>query len=182
MIRRGHHGKTVVRWVLGVIVALDVALLGVNWDAMRSPRAPRDQLALLREETRLMERDVRRGEAIRAHLPEVQRQCDRFFADDLQPAATGYSAIAGDLGAIAHKAGLQTSTVTFREQRAPDARGVVEIQVVTAVQGDYGSVVEFINGLEHSKKFYVLDGLQLAPSTGGNLKLNLQLRTYFRSS
>jgi hypothetical protein len=47
-------------------------------------------------------------------------------------------------------------------------------------------VVRFINGLEHSGNFYVLDGLALAGSGSGSvgdmrLKLNLQLRTYFRS-
>jgi hypothetical protein len=49
------------------------------------------------------------------------------------------------------------------------------------VNGDYPSVVRFINGLERSNNFYVLDGLQLAESTAGNVKLNLRLRTYFRS-
>jgi hypothetical protein len=42
--------------------------------------------------------------------------------------------------------------------------------------------VRFINGLERSKNFYVLDGLSLAAGSGGNLRLNLRLRTYFRTN
>jgi len=53
--------------------------------------------------------------------------------------------------------------------------------VAAAVEGDYANVINFINGLERSNNFYVLDGLSLASSTAGNLRLNLQLRTYFRS-
>jgi hypothetical protein len=50
------------------------------------------------------------------------------------------------------------------------------------VSGDYSSVVRFVNNLEHSDTFYVLDGLALAANgSGGQLRLNLQLRTYFRS-
>lgn len=180
MSRRVRRRKTIVRWILGIILALDVALLGVNWEAMRSPHAPRNQLALLRQQASLMELDVRRVDAIRAHLPNVERQCADFFTSELRPATTGYSAVVGDLGALARQAGLRTNSVTFRES-TPDARGVVEVQVVTTVEGDYLNVVSFINGLEHSKNFYVLDGLQLASSVGGSLRLNLQLRTYFRS-
>jgi hypothetical protein len=49
------------------------------------------------------------------------------------------------------------------------------------MQGAYPSLVSFINGLERSKSFYLLDSLSLDSSTDGLLKLNLELRTYFRS-
>jgi hypothetical protein len=56
------------------------------------------------------------------------------------------------------------------------------VDILAVVDGDYPSVVRFINDLEHSDTFYVLDGLSLASSgSGGQLKLNLQLRTYFRT-
>ena len=58
---------------------------------------------------------------------------------------------------------------------------MVEIEISTVVDGDYASLVRFINGLEHSNNFYVLDNLALAAGSAGVLKLNLQLRTYFRS-
>lgn len=59
----------------------------------------------------------------------------------------------------------------------------MELEIATAVEGDYDSLVQFLNKLEHSDNFYVLDGLSLNSSTGsGKLRLNLQLRTYFRTS
>ena len=39
---------------------------------------------------------------------------------------------------------------------------MVEVEISTVVNGDYPSVVRFINGLEHSDNFYVLDNLALA--------------------
>ena len=64
-----------------------------------------------------------------------------------------------------------------------DARGLMELEISTAVEGDYDSLVQFLNKLEHSDNFYVLDGLSLNSTTGGGkLRLNLQLRTYFRTS
>ena len=50
------------------------------------------------------------------------------------------------------------------------------------VEGAYPGLVKFINGLERSQNFYLLDSLALASGMGGTgVRLNLQLRTYFRS-
>jgi hypothetical protein len=58
----------------------------------------------------------------------------------------------------------------------------VEVDIATAVEGDYDSLVQFLNKLEHSENFYVLDSLALASSSLGKLRLNVQLRTYFRTT
>ena len=169
-----------IRWALGVILAIDVGLVILNLRGPGSPQQLRAENNRFRAQLSLLEADVKRGKSIQRDMDKVQGDCDRFFAEELRPATRGYSAIEADLGAIAGKAGLRTDAVTFR-QRDISGRGVVEIEVAAAVEGDYANVINFINGLERSNNFYVLDGLSLASSTAGNLRLNLQLRTYFRS-
>ena len=58
---------------------------------------------------------------------------------------------------------------------------MVEVDIGATVDGEYSGIVRFINGLEHSDTFYVLDGLTLAAGSTGGLRLNLRLRTYFRT-
>lgn len=169
-----------VRWALGVILAIDVGLVIVNLRGPGSPQQLRAENKRLHAQLSLLEADVKRGKSIQRDMDKVQGDCDRFFAEELRPATRGYSAIEADLGAIAGKAGLRTDAVTFR-QRDISGRGVAEIEVAATVEGDYTNVINFINGLERSNNFYVLDSLSLASSTAGNLRLNLQLRTYFRS-
>ncbi len=172
--------KNVIRWALGVVLALDFLLLVVNLRPRMSPQEQKNEEQRLQRQHDLLAADVRRASEIRQRLPVVQRECDEFFAKELRPASTGYSSVVGDLGELAKKAGLRTNAITFRQHDVAN-RGVVEVQVVATVEGDYPSLVSFINGLERSKNFYLLDSLQLASSTGGSLKLNLELRTYFRS-
>jgi Tfp pilus assembly protein PilO len=81
---------------------------------------------------------------------------------------------------LSRSAGLRTDAITFHE-RSPDARGLMEVEITTAIEGDYESLISFLNKLEHSDNFYVLDSLALASSTAGKLRLNLKLRTYFRT-
>jgi len=109
----------------------------------------------------------------------VGSECDTFYRESFLDASTGYSRIETDLGAIAAEAGVRTSGFGFKETPVKD-RGVTEISIATTVDADYPAIVQFINGLERSKNFYLLDGLQLATAAGG-IRLELSLHTYFRT-
>ena len=173
--------KHVVRWTIVVVLGLDLALIYINWRSSDSePESLKQERSRLELQHRLFRADVERATAIRSELAKVQGDSADFFAKELRETSTGYSSVVSDLGEISKRSGLSATAITFR-QRDVGARGVVEVVVAATVEGDYPSLVSFINGLERSDNFYVLDSLQLASSTGGRLKLNLQLRTYFRS-
>lgn len=181
MISRSHRWKRWVQWSLAAVVAVDLVLLVVTWRVAQSnPSEQRRELERLRAQHALLKADVERVSAIRGTLPRVNEECDRFVADRLLDAASGYSVIVADLGRIANRAGLHTNSITFQHQEL-GKRGVVQVDVAATVEGDYASLVRFINGLERSENFYLLDALTLASSTGGGIKLNLQLRSYFRA-
>ena len=173
------HRKNLIRRVLGVLLALDLVLAAVNLRPTTSRQEQKAEEARLQRQHNLLAADVRRATEIKRRLPQVQRECDEFFVKELREASSGYSSVVSDLGGLAREAGLKTDAVTFRQHEISN-RGVVEVEVAATVEGDYPSLVTFINGLERSKNFYLLDSLQLTSSTGA-LKLNLQLRTYFRS-
>ena len=113
-------------------------------------------------------------------MATAEEDADSFYRKTFLDRTTGYSSIESDLNAIASGAGLHTSGVTFKEKEVKD-RGVTEISMTTSVEGNYSSIIKFINGLERSKNFYLLNNLHLASATQGGIKLDLQLQTYFRS-
>jgi hypothetical protein len=172
------------KWAAGavaLILILDIALVGYLWNASRLDSgdltAQRQRLAT---EAKLLQADVARGEAIRASLPQVGKDSDTFYRESFLDASSGYSDIDTDLGAIASKAGVKTSGFTFKQKPIP-GRGVTEISIATSVSADYPAIIQFINGLERSKNFYLLDVLQLASSGPGGIRLELSLHTYFRT-
>jgi len=173
--------KIIIRVILGIVVAADIVLAGVNWQMVAANRTPQAELNALKRQHALMAADVTRAETIRTTLPEIEQQCDGFFKQNFRPIASGYSSVISDFGTLSRGAGLQAENLNFHQHDA-DKRGVTEVDISAVVTGDYSSVVRFVNNLEHSDTFYVLDGLSLANSgSGGLLRLNLQLRTYFRS-
>ncbi|HEY0703124.1 MAG TPA: hypothetical protein VGD60_10180 [Candidatus Acidoferrales bacterium] len=180
-------------WIIGALVVLLVADLGLvylSWQNTRegeqSMRAERDRLELL---AKSLKGDVARGERIRDSMTGVTKEYDTFYRTDFESTADGYSKIEADLGGLAAKASVKSSGVAF-EQKEVKGRGVQQINITDTVEGDYPSILKFINGLEQSKYFYLLSELKLDSTTAGTagvgapgslIRLHLDLRTYFRS-
>jgi hypothetical protein len=167
--------------VLVALLAMDAALGAFLYQLSREgPQkmsAERDRLAT---EAKLMKADVERGQMIRKSLPQVGKDCDTFYRRTFLASATGYSAVQRDLNSIAASAGLRTTGIAFKEKQI-QGRGVTEVSMSTSVEGDYAAVVKFINALERSRNFYLLNDLHLGSATAGGIKLDLVLRTYFRT-
>ena len=173
--------NAIVRWSVIVLLAADLILLGLSWRMNQSPHVQAGELTRLDLLEKSYRADNARLEKFRRELPADEKDWDDFFTTHFHPAGAGYSAISEDLGELSRSAGLRSDTITFH-QLSPDARGLVQIDIATAVEGDYDGLIQFLNKLEHSENFYVLDSLALASSSAGKLRLNLQLRTYFRTT
>jgi Tfp pilus assembly protein PilO len=172
--------KNAIRAVIAIVVLLDIILIGVNWSLASAPHPSNLQVKLLDQRRSLIAADVRRAEDIRKSLPAVETDTNTFYQKDLRPGTAGYSSVVEDLGKLAKDSHLQITSTRFRP-KVVEKRGVQEITVTITTQGQYADLVSFINSLERSGSFFLLDSLSLESSSEGGLKLNMELRTYFRS-
>jgi hypothetical protein len=173
--------KKIILSALGLLLLADLALAFVLWQASREGvDRMRAQRIRLETQAKLLKADVARGDKIRASLPTVGKDCDAFYHDAFLDSNTGYSDIESDLGNIAVKSGLRVGGLTLN-QKEVKGRGVTLITISESVDGDYPAIIKFINGLERSKYFYLLNNLQLDTSNLGGIRLRLELRTYFRT-
>jgi Tfp pilus assembly protein PilO len=166
---------------LSLLVIVDIALVVVLWQIGRQgPQQMRMRRDRLAERAKLLRADVTRGQKIRISLPLAGKQCDEFYGKAFLNSTTGYSQIEADLNNISKGAGVQTSGLKF-QQKPVNGRGVTEIDVSTKVTADYPSLIRFINGVERSKDFYLLDGMKMQSTTDGLVELEIKLHTYFRT-
>jgi Tfp pilus assembly protein PilO len=176
--------EDVKRWVRNALVVLltaDAVLLGVVWyTAAEHPQAEQKRLERLREENKRLGADVRRAEVIRTQLPTVQKDCDEFLHDTLLVSSNGYSSIVADFEKIANDAGLPPGAIGFK-QKPPDKQGIIEVEVTATVEGKYSALIKFVNGLERSRNLYLLDAMNLSSGHELGARMNLIMRTYFRS-
>lgn len=173
--------KKAVEICLACVLVLDVILLYADWRARSA--GPEEQIqrrTQLEQLSKLLAADVAKGNLVEKQLPLTQKQCDSFYEQHLLSSATGYSVILPEITQMARSSGVTASDVKFNSSQVKD-RNLTQFEISADVQGDYQGLIRFINAIERSNHFYVLDGLTLASETSGGLKLNLSLRTYFRT-
>lgn len=173
--------KTLIGASLGVLLVADLALAGfLYWQSEQTPREIHAEAQALRLQAKKLQADDQRGERIRDSLAVAGAECDKFYESRFLDSATGYSRIQADLSAIATKSGLHATSVSFKPKEL-EGRGVTEITITEEIEGDYPSILQFINGLEVSQNFYLLRALTLDSATTGVVRLKLELATYFRT-
>ena len=169
---------------LAILIGADAVLA---FYAMQSAsRFSRSELASQKAHVKLLKADIHRAVAIQQGIPQTKADCERF-ENSLYPGSVGYSDVMDELAAVAKQAGLQPASLEFHPKELP-GRNMVEMGLDATVNGDYKSIVRFLNGLQRSKAPYIIDTLTLAsePTTAqaaaGGLRVVLHLRSYFKNA
>src|SRR5260370_37017190 len=147
-----------IRWILGVILFADDVLILVGWRLNSTTHVQPGELNRLSMLEKQYRADNTRLERFRTELPADEKQWDEFFTTHFHPAGAGYSAISEDLGGLSRSAGLRADTISFH-QHPPNARGLMKVDIATALEGDYINLVQYLNKQEHADNVYVHDDL-----------------------
>lgn len=177
--------KRLIVGVLGILLAGDVALGVYSWQLASTPQTPDDQFKRQKTQLALLKGDIDRAEAIRKDMPNIKNDCDKF-EQSLPAGSTSSSSLSSEFDDLAKKSGLQIVALGAKQKEVPN-RSLTEVSVDATVSGSYESVVKFVNGLQRSQRFYILDGLALGADNqnqkpGGPLRVALHVRTYFREA
>lgn len=173
--------KLAVKIALVCVLAADATLGVVSWRvASEAPESQAQKLAQLSANARLLASDIQKGQEIEKRLPNLASECDQFYKEDLLPSSSGYAAVMADIEQMAQKAGVQAGGLDFHEEALKE-RALEEVRISSAVEGDYPGLIRLIEELERSRHFYLLDELALSSQQSGMIKLQISLRTYFRT-
>jgi hypothetical protein len=104
-------------------------------------------------------------------------KADEFYAARF-PAA--YSTISSAVNDLATKNSVRLTNLAYSPR--PALPGLIELRLDASLSGEYAPLMHFINGLERSKTFFLINGLTLTGSQGGMVNLRLRLITYLRAS
>jgi Tfp pilus assembly protein PilO len=171
---------------LTLLVTADLMLFAYSWRLSSAPRTPKQELITENQQLQVLRADIRRAEEIKQKMPTTQKDCDKF-EHSLRQANAGYSAVTAEIGAIAAKSSLRLDGLTFKQKQISN-RNLEVVDLEAAVNGDYSSVVRFVNGLQRSESIYEIDSLTVAGnsnsqnrSSNGSVRVLLHMKTYFRT-
>jgi hypothetical protein len=173
------------RAILGgllLLIVADVAMGFYSWHISASPSASPQRLAEETGKLKLLRADIDYAEKIATNFPKTVKDCDKF-EHDLPPAASASSTFSAELGDISKKAGVQIQGITFKDKELL-GRNITQRDMDASISGDYTNVVKFLNGLQRSPNFYVVDSLELGTesSTPNLIRVGVRMRTFFRTA
>lgn len=166
---------------LALLLTADVALGVYSWRLSKTPSISSQSMDLEARKLHLLKADIEGAEKVQANFPKTVYDCDKF-EQGLPLAANASSSIAAELGDVSKKAGIQLTGVVFHDKEIA-GRNITERLMDATISGTYENVVKFLNGLQKSPNFYVVDSLELTSeaTTPNVLRVTMHLRTFSRT-
>jgi type IV pilus assembly protein PilO len=164
--------------VLAGICVYLLAQMAYAWEAAQS----RDSAALAQQTAAMhaVEIAARPLAGLDEKLKQATVESDRFYERRLPFA---YSAVAGELGALAKKQNVKLTRVQYAE--APVLAGgigpLTEVRMDASLSGDYRPLVLFINGVERDQRFFLIGAMALTGQQSGAVGVRLRITTYLRA-
>jgi Tfp pilus assembly protein PilO len=176
--------KRAILIALSLLIAADIGLAIYSYQLSSAPFTTDREFDAQNLKLKLLRGDIKSAQHIKDEMPTTRKDCEKF-EQSLPLEGVGSSSMTSDLDEIAQKSGLQIVTLTAKPKEVQN-RGMIQEEIDLTVGGDYGSVARFVNGLQRSPKFYIVDALALTTQTqkgaNGALRVALHLRTYFREA
>jgi len=183
--------KRAILIVLGLLLAADIGLGIYSYELSTAPHTPQKEFDAENLRLKVLEADIKGAQTIKEDMPKTKQDCEKF-EKSLPLESVGSSSMTADLDGIAKQSGVQIVTQAVKEkdlskQKDLSAGGMTEVEIDLTVNGDYSGVAHFVNGLQRSQKFYIVDALALSTesqgqNTNGPLRVAMHLRTYFREA
>jgi Tfp pilus assembly protein PilO len=165
-------------YAIGVILmVVDVIALVILLSPVGAISATRqEEFQHLRQEVQAKTRAVVPPDQVQERVNEARKQIAQFVEERIPAQPSDLSV---ELGKLASDAGVKLSTVRYDEldSEIPNLR---HYRISAAITGDYLQEVKFINSLERSKHFYVINSVNLGELQQGAVRLGITLDTYLK--
>jgi len=167
-----------VKIALIAMAAADVAAIVIYFSPLVGSELSRhEEMTNLWKELQVKTREVEPLRGLDKKIPVARKEIDGFYAERLP---SEDSAISADFGKLAADAGVKIGSVkyTFKD---PEPVGVRRVEVEADLAGDYLQLVRFVNSLERSQMFFLVDSVALGGEQAGIVRLQLKVATYLKT-
>ncbi len=174
--------KNSVRLVLGVLV---VANLLAAWATVKPVGGSAEELdaqvAILRQQIQQKSVQLKRTRAIYAKMEQARNAGDSFMTHYFMSRKTASSTILSELATAAKESGMKPKGDAFTFEPVEGSDSLSFMTIAANYEGTYGDLLQFVNKLDKSDRFLILENLAAAPQQGsGLLNTTIKLDTFVR--
>ena len=174
---RGSRRK--LKIALVVMVAADVVAAAVLFSPLvGSADSRREQMNQLSAELRIKTHEIEPLRSMDKKIALAKQQIPQFYRDRF---AARDSDIVAELGKLAQGSGVRILQAKYKEED-PQTAGTVPVSIEATFSGDYLQLVRFVNALERSRLFYIVDSINLVGESTGPVRLEVRLHGYLKGA
>jgi len=176
--------RVLVRAALGVLVVANIvaALLAFKpWGGSAEDLA-REQVNLQQQLTSMQAR-LEKSKALVTKAERARKDGDAFLAEYTTDRRTTFSTIFAELERVAQEAGIQPRPASYELDPVEGSDALYQMDISAAYEGSYASLTKFVNLLDKSPRFLIIESLMAAPqqsNAGDLLSVTIKLDTFVR--
>lgn len=176
--------RVLVRAALGVLVAANivVALVAIKpWGGSAEDLA-REQMNL-QQQLISVEARLEKTKALVTKAERARQEGDGFLTEYTTDRRTTFSTIFAELERVAREAGIQPRPASYELDQVEGSDALYQMSISAAYEGSYANLTRFVNLLDKSPRFLIIESLMAAPqqsNTGDLLSVSIKLDTFVR--
>jgi hypothetical protein len=169
--------RVFLRGIIGILLLANVAAAIIAFkpfgggaeDLVRQEASLQQQLAAMRKR-------IDADKALVDKMQNARKDKDQFLAKYVADERLGASTLFEELNRIATEAGVKQLPVTFNQQDIEGSDTFKMFTVTEGYEGSYASLTKFINLVDKSPHFLIIESLNTAAPQQGTGALNVQLK------
>jgi Tfp pilus assembly protein PilO len=174
--RIGRDPKLVARIILGVLLLANlIAAFFVFQPVGGSAEELERQIAETQSQVQQQQASLGRMRKLVSRIEQARTTGDDFLGKYFMDRRTASSAIVGELDAAAKSAGMKPKERSFTYDPIEGTDAFSMMTVVANYEGTYGDLLQFVNKLDKSERFLIIDTLVAAPQQNSPT-LNVQIK------
>jgi hypothetical protein len=136
----------------------------------------------MRAQLPLQQAALARTKALVEKVQKARAEGDRFMSQYMLDERTAYSSVLGELDRDATQAGLKPREIQDNVEPIDGSDTLGMMTISANYEGPYPNLTKFINELDRSKQFLIIESLQASPQPVGQaVNVNFKLNTFVRA-
>jgi hypothetical protein len=178
----GKDPRVVARVVLGILLLANLLAAFAIFQPLGGSAEELDgQLSELGSQLQREQGQLQRMRALVNKIEQARNSGDSFLETYFMGRRTTSSTIGSELLKAAKDAGMKPKEHSFTFDPIEGSDTLSMMTIVGSYEGTYGDLLQFVNRLDKSERFLIIDTMSAAPLQGsGNLAISIKLNTFVR--
>jgi Tfp pilus assembly protein PilO len=174
--------KVVVRLCLGLLLVANIVAAGFAFHLFdASPEALQQRLAGALSQRQAEQAKLLKSRALAASIDRGKVDGEHFLDSYMTTRQFTYSTIVRELTDTVKTAGMDKQSTTISLNAVPGSDDLDMMSITISVEGKYGQLVKFVNLLDRSQRFLIIESLTVTPRAKSDiLTVSIKLDTFVK--